>query len=247
MSEHADYFADKMAKMSEEKKLTRRKKKQHHGASSLLRATIQEYGIYDKAVDAYKTQFIQLFDFLESWKRPNSAGDNNNSINPERLSKDNQNNGKGSLDPTVGGGGGQRVNGNNVHLLQLDALPVKPYGRSLSLEEELEFRLQRMTSIANDLKVSFNKEKERRTMLLNEVTDCKEHCVQVVNDMTSHFHRETELLQHRLLEMDGTIDELEHEKASMKVAYEEMVNHANKTVEAMGTDLLKAEGKAKRK
>ena len=55
--------------MSENRKLTRRKRKLHHGPSSLLRATIQEYGIYDRQVDAFKAQFIDSFDFLENWQK----------------------------------------------------------------------------------------------------------------------------------------------------------------------------------
>ena len=55
--------------MSANRKLTRRKRKLHHGPSSLLRATIQEYGIYDRQVDAFKAQFIDSFDFLENWQK----------------------------------------------------------------------------------------------------------------------------------------------------------------------------------
>ena len=55
--------------MSANRKLTRRKRKLHHGPSSLLRATIQEYGIYDRQVDALKAEFIDSFDFLESWQK----------------------------------------------------------------------------------------------------------------------------------------------------------------------------------
>ena len=55
--------------MPANRKLTRRKRKLHHGPSSLLRATIQEYGIYDRQVDAFKAQFIDSFDFLENWQK----------------------------------------------------------------------------------------------------------------------------------------------------------------------------------
>lgn len=211
--------------------------------SSLLRATIKEYGIYDREVDAYKTQFIKQFDFLDNWKRvfANNASENNNTIQQnDKSNRDTNNGGKdsGELSTTPGGGGIVKVNGNGHQLqMPLEMAPVMPLGRDLSLEEELEFRLHRMTSIAHDLRLMCNKERDKRTVFFSEVLECRDKCISVVNDMTLHFQKETELLQHRMLENDGTIEMLNQDKLAMRQAFDEMLNNANKTVEIMESDL----------
>ena len=220
--------------MAEEKKVTKRKRKLHHGPSSLLRATIQEDGIYDREVDAYKTRFIKLFDFLESWK--NSVTRNDSFVvSPPGPYKN------GTTISTEETGNKSR----NGNIVIEDFYSSKALGRDFSLEEELEIRLGRMTSIAKSLKCLYAKEREQKVTLYQEVTETKQSSLQLLNDMISHFHRETGILQHRLLEMDGTIDEMDHERQSLSRAYEDMVNHATKTVDVLETELDRSENRVR--
>ncbi len=202
----------------DDKKIVRRKRKLHHGPSSLLRATIQEYGIYDKEVDAFRTTFLQLFGFLEAWQ-----GNTSNKIIVAH-----------SLMQTAGDSVGQTCGASGL-------LSFTPITRELCLEEELQVRLVRMTSIAKTLRNLCSKEREQKIVLYKEVSDCKEACLQLLTDMINHFHKETGILQHRLLEMDSNIEELEQEKSGIKQAYDEMVGHATRTVDGLEVELNKAE------
>ena len=59
-------------------------------------------------------------------------------------------------------------------------------------------------------------------------------CVQRKHDFSS---RETGILQQRLLELDGTVEELEHDRTRIKRAYTELMDQATKTIESMDSDI----------
>ncbi len=44
-------------------------------------------------------------------------------------------------------------------------------------------------------------------------------------------------LQQRLLELDGTVEELEHDKARVRRAYDQLMEQASKTVDAMDSEI----------
>ena len=59
-------------------------------------------------------------------------------------------------------------------------------------------------------------------------------CVQGKHDFSN---RETGILQQRLLELDGTVEELEHDRTRIKRAYTELMDQATKTIESMDSDI----------
>ena len=44
-------------------------------------------------------------------------------------------------------------------------------------------------------------------------------------------------MQQRLLELDGTVEELEHDRDRVKRAYTELMDQATKTIESMDSDI----------
>lgn len=198
------------------RKVSRRKRKLHHGPSSLLRATIQEYGLYDKEVDAFRSKFIQLFQFLAPWsQRASFRAENGQTLLPD-----------GSK--TVQEGPTDTSRARSV------------LSRDLCLEEELELRLERMTSIARTLRVLCARERELKQVLYRESFDCRNQCLVLLNDMIGHFHKEAGVLQSRLLEMDGALEEAEQEKMSLRQSCQDTVSQASEAMQAAQAELDKA-------
>ncbi len=49
--------------------------------------------------------------------------------------------------------------------------------------------------------------------------------------------REVGTVQQRLLELDGIVEELEHDKARVRRAYDQLMEQATKTVDAMDAEI----------
>ena len=52
-------------------------------------------------------------------------------------------------------------------------------------------------------------------------------------------------MQQRLLELDGTVEELEHDRTRIKRAYTELMDQATKTIESMDSDIQVNQKKSK--
>ena len=173
------------------KHTNRRKRKKLHGKCSLLKATIQEYGLYDKEIDAFRGKFQSLFKFLGLWQRQSFRSDGSVLASPPGKDMSSS----PSPQPAVRWGVAR--------------------GRDLCLEEELELRLEHMTSLAHTLRSLWSREREWRQGLYRQTVDCRDRSLALLTDMLQHFHQQTGLLQAQLLEAESGLQEAECERQQL--------------------------------
>lgn len=91
------------------------------------------------------------------------------------------------------------------------------------LEEELQLRLGRMTSIARTLRQLCSKEREQRSTLHSEVLECRGKVTRLVQDLALDHQHQCQQLQQRL-------SQLQRDKASLKQTCHELATQAKKTI-----------------
>jgi len=201
------------------RKISRRKRKLPEGTSSLIRDTIQEYGIYDKQGEAIKTKFGLLFQFIGiSWQRAGSQTAENVDFTASlrrRTSISDQGNAETSLGTPLGRSG----------------------SREMCLEEELEAKLVHMTSVAKTLRELCAREKELSRGLLKDAILCRDKAQFMLTELIAQFHFQTASIQTRLIERDAALAKLQHENTHLKDTCEQAVIQANAAVESAQANL----------
>lgn len=205
-----------------------RKVRLHHrtSTSSLARSTIQENGIYDKQIDVFKAKVVKLFRFIDQWRSliVHSAAD------------------KKFLKMMVASSAGsvseQLQRHSRVITSPADQVPL---ARQVSLEDELQTRLDRMSNIAKTLRQLYNKERDVKLGMYSHARKCRDNCFDLVAEMLSHFDKQAGVLQVRIVELEAGDDKVEDEKLKAKQTYEEMVEQVSKQISSLEDDLQAAE------
>lgn len=114
-----------------------------------------------------------------------------------------------------------------------------PLCRDLSLEEELQARLDRMTRLARSLHYVCSREKWLQQKLCGDVRRCKENADQLVKQIVDRYEMQLAMWQKRARDMDASAKNAEKENLRLRAAIDKMVDHAARTIEELELELTR--------
>ena len=189
--------------------------------NSLLRRTLKERGLYSRQLDAFRTACSNLFSFLDQW---------NADIDKKQFS--------------AGSMRGAPASSRRISVSKRSQHPLMQ--RELSLEEELQARLERHSRLAAYFRYLCREQKQKRFQMQVAMTECRSKCVELVQTMISYFNREVGALQQERLELDNVVEELQQENCVLQNALDDAVCRAAQLVEGLEQSLTNQTSKAKR-
>ena len=96
-----------------------------------------------------------------------------------------------------------------------------PYNRHVTIEEELERKIERITRISDNFKLKYKREKEERSRLQSEIQQCKNNCIELVEHHMEEYVQRNIILEEHVQSLKTDNSQLLKENEILSRNYDE--------------------------